>query len=894
MYQLEPFQERGIKSCSEKLVNKKSVLLVSPGGSGKCLGIDTPILMYSGEIKKVQNIKAGELLMGWDSIPRNVISVCSGKETMYRITPTKGDSFVINESHILSFKIGKCRDRVYLNGFGFKQGDIANCTVLDYIKSSKHFKEYAKLWRTDAINFPEQKFDLEIDPYFIGLWLGDGTSRTSSITTSDEEVVIYLMNFCKSIGCNYRIERNSKNSIIFHMPEKVHSGVNGSKMYNFFKKYNLRLNKHVPEDYKYSSVENRLSLLAGLLDSDGHLSGNCYDFISKLEVLADDICFLARSLGLAAYKKECTKGCWYKGEYKSNTYYRVSISGDLDKIPCIVKRQKASRRLLNKSVLLTSIKNIENIGEGDYYGFEIDGDRLFVLGDFTVTHNTVILSSISERYIKNNTKDVIIFVHKEELLNQTREKLHSWYGIISQKIDANTNYIPSGVRVFVAMVETFDRRSKHPKFLEVFKNVGLVIIDEAHIGNFKKIFIHFLFSKFIGVTATPISAVKKDPLLNYYNDIVVVSKPSELLKLNESKPNRGIVPVKTYSLRNINRSELKVKGSEFDEEKMGEVFSKKKQVDNTVEAYIRYSYGLKTICFNANVEHSKIVNQAFLDAGLPSRHLDGKSDKKYREDCFLWLKKTPNAILNNVGVATTGFDEPSVETVILNSSMMSYSLYIQKSVRVSRPYIYPNGDIKKFGIIIDMGDNVVGGNHGLCNDDTNWEDIFWNPKKPIAGVGVVKSCPECGAINSASARVCQALNINWFTDEEEECGYIFPKKEESGEDVFKELVLIGTENIDVQKNIDYFADRTEYVAYFETISQTVSLFRRRIEKDDLNQEEIDGIVESVYQNASKWHKLKGKRRYPNFKEDIYEKTTKHLMAMGFILPKDENEKEHQF
>jgi hypothetical protein len=155
------------------------------------------------------------------------------------------------------------------------------------------------------------------------------------------------------------------------------------------RKYNLLNNKHIPHVYKCNSRDIQLELLAGLIDSDGSLCvGGGYDIIQKNETLLDDIIFLARSLGFAAYKTKCQKSCMYKGEKKTGTYYRTTIHGEgVEYIPVKLERKKANKRKQIKNVLNTGIKVIP-LEEDEYYGFQIDGNSRFLLGDFTVTHNT--------------------------------------------------------------------------------------------------------------------------------------------------------------------------------------------------------------------------------------------------------------------------------------------------------------------------------------------------------------------------------------------------------------------------------------------------------------------------------------------------------------------------
>jgi superfamily II DNA or RNA helicase len=350
---------------------------------------------------------------------------------------------------------------------------------------------------------------------------------------------------------------------------------------------------------------------------------------------------------------------------------------------------------------------------------------------------TVSFAGLIHRYLQRNKRKVLILVHRAELLQQARRTLYDWYGIIAEPITQGVRHLPPG-DVYVAMVETANNRIKrNPKY---FGDVGLMIVDEAHIGNFKKMYEHFPNTLIVGFTATPISSSKKDPLKNHFEDIVTGIDIPDLIA------SRSLVPNKTYHVKNIKRSELKIKNGEFDETYMADLMMKPKHVENCVQGYEKHCAGQKTLVFNCNVEHSKMVKDAFILHGYEARHLDATS--KDRAEVLEWFKSTPNAILCNVGILTTGFDEPSVLCVVVNKSTLSLPLWLQMTGRGSRPFAG-----KKHFTIVDMGGNAI--YHGDWCSTRDWADIFHNPDKPGGGgVAPVKECCGCGALIHASARVC--------------------------------------------------------------------------------------------------------------------------------------------
>lgn len=403
--------------------------------AGKCFGVDTPIRMYDGSIKKVQDIQEGDLVMGDDSTPRRAYGITKGREKMYRIIPNKGDYWECNESHILSL--------YYNSGFrnprkGWEPHSFVTITVKEYLTLSDSDKDHLCLYRRGWGNNYEHKSH-DIPPYMLGIYLGDGCKKTGNITSVDKEIICYVNEFAGSFNLGvtkneitYRIVRNSKKTgscpVTITVGDEKHTFSSIRKMNErfgwthqsmrhtrkWFKdkykpeyEYNGQTNpyrqalkdlgimpeKRIPKEYLIDSEENRLQLLAGILDTDGHLhilKGVCkmYEVTQKRKDLAYDIVELARSLGfyVSINKKNAVLKRKNKQDYNCEVY-RISIYGDIYKIPCKVERKKCHTVKRRKDSRNTGFKVVD-IGEGDYYGFAVDKNHLFLLADGTVVHNT--------------------------------------------------------------------------------------------------------------------------------------------------------------------------------------------------------------------------------------------------------------------------------------------------------------------------------------------------------------------------------------------------------------------------------------------------------------------------------------------------------------------------
>lgn len=440
---------------------------------------------------------------------------------------------------------------------------------------------------------------------------------------------------------------------------------------------------------------------------------------------------------------------------------------------------------------------------------------------------TVIFSAIAARYITKAKKSVLILVHRKELLAQTRKTAYNSFGLVCESIVAGCKYIPPA-ELYVGMVETVNRRiAKLPK------NIGLVIIDECHRLEFVKLHQYFPEQYIIGFTATPLTASKKKPLKDYYEDIVCGVDIPQLISEGHLCQNITWAPKDT-----VDRMELAIKNGEFDDGMMAQAFSKPRYIHNTVTAYTKWAKGTKAIIFNVNIDHSKVVTDAFVQAGYPCKHLDGYESKGDREKVLHWFANTAGAILCNIGIATTGFDEPTIETVIVNKATLSMPLWLQMCGRGSRPI--PNR--KSAFTIIDMGGNALA--HGDWCQSRDWVSIFHDPPKagkPTAGP--VKSCPNCDAIIPAGAKVCPF------------CGFVYEKKI-SPEIELHDFVVV-TKNIDVEKIIRDNARKKFYYPFFKIGSDLAQEAKNTIPK--MSDEYAIFIAQIYFDLAKTWAHKVGKR-----------------------------------
>ena len=353
-------------------------------GLGKCLGEGTPVLMYDGTIKPVEEIKNGDFVMGPDGDYRKVIGVTSGEDELYRVDQVKGDSYVVNSAHILSLRAS------YANkALSVTQGDIVSINVLDYLSLNSKSKHCLKGWKADLDN-SNIRAGLIDDWYMIGLWLAEGTRTKPQLTLSnkDRELFDFVANFANSK--NYTVK-------VYKGNDKVNCTtidlVGGFK--SFLRDYGVLDCKNIPKEVFTANGDVQLSVLAGFIDGDGYVKDNGITMTLSDNKMAEDIVLLARLNGFAVTTKLVNK-TWQNGE---GIYRYISISGNLSKIPNVLKRKQCVERKQIKNHLNTGI-TVNHIGRGKYFGFELEGnDKLFCLGDLTVTHNTSFINEIIYHWI---------------------------------------------------------------------------------------------------------------------------------------------------------------------------------------------------------------------------------------------------------------------------------------------------------------------------------------------------------------------------------------------------------------------------------------------------------------------------------------------------------------
>jgi len=441
----------------------------------------------------------------------------------------------------------------------------------------------------------------------------------------------------------------------------------------------------------------------------------------------------------------------------------------------------------------------------DYQQSAVDRIRRFfkkgkhaILQAPTGAGKTIIFSYIAQNAASKGKK-VLILTNRTELLTQTGGSLEN-FGVEPYLVRAGTKYLNFDSQVFVAMCQTLRNRIKQPMWSNWIKNhIDLVVIDECHLQDYNYIFESGLLDdKFVlGFTATPRRSGKMRQLALDYEEIIDTVSVKELIA-GGSLVGDDYFGVEGADLNKISFDRMK---GDYDEKEMFSRFNSPTLYAGTVKNWIDIAEGTKTLVFCVNIEHVIHTCEEFQKNGIDSRFLVSQMSKpkepekdategrwtQYTERMRLYdlfhsrfgkwsgerttiinkFKNKEFPVLINAGILTTGFDDPSIETVVVNRATTSTTLWLQTIGRGSRIF---KG--KTHFNLLDFGDNAS--RLGHYTSPQHWG--LWHETSQGDGTGVapVKECGVdhkadkngkngCERLIIASAKICPF------------CGYIYPK-----------------------------------------------------------------------------------------------------------------------
>jgi hypothetical protein len=357
----------------------QAVVISGESGAGKCLARGTPVLAADGAFRPVESLRVGDRIVGDDNAPRTVLALATGREQMARILRSNLDDhattelFRCNLSHILTLALVRDLDDRH------RAGDLLDISVRDFLALKPDARASLKGLAAPPLDFDAAaaRAALPVDPYLLGLWLGDGGAHNNMqapfVVAPDAAVAAWLE---RAVGGAPHADATGARRCFASaaLAELVHAN-------------DLWPAKRVPQLFKCASRDARRALLAGLVDADALRTKRQFE-LRRLQSaqLAADVAFVARSLGLSARQ----------------TAHGLLIAGDgVELLPCLRARNQLcdAKRAATSAAHSSRLFDIavEVLPEDEYFGFTLDGNKRFIVGDeFVVTHNTEAAKGVLE------------------------------------------------------------------------------------------------------------------------------------------------------------------------------------------------------------------------------------------------------------------------------------------------------------------------------------------------------------------------------------------------------------------------------------------------------------------------------------------------------------------
>ena len=379
----------------------------------RCYAQGTKMVLADGHTCVVEELSVGAYLGGPDGTRRKVLSVHEGFGPLYKVTPRWGQPFVTNGDHILLLKKYTRRMTRGKNAWGWEELEVQ---TKDVIAQSPEWKKRTRLYRASNPYPRRRRVVLPIDPYALGVIIGDGsiTKGSPEVTSGQPEIIAAIHELASDWGLNC-VRRSC--------PDRAQTwGLSGpgkkqtNPLTDVLRGLGLwgchSRDKFVPAVYRLAAVDDRLAFLAGLFDCDGHNTGhNSLEWVTSSEQMAQDVEAICWSVGL------CFSVVPKRVRGYDHTYWRCTIMGDLTKIPLRVARKKFVEPNQWRDCSMASF-TVEPAGEGSFWGFELDKDRRFLMPDGTVSHNSGKTRLMLEVFRRRNQPTIWI-APTSNIVNQT-------------------------------------------------------------------------------------------------------------------------------------------------------------------------------------------------------------------------------------------------------------------------------------------------------------------------------------------------------------------------------------------------------------------------------------------------------------------------------------------
>lgn len=703
------------------------IVMATGLGKGHPLGTDVPT---PDGWRKWGDLRVGDQVFGRQGAPVRVTGVYDrGTLPAYRVTLSDGASVVVDGDHLWTVRDSGDSRRPWVTA---TTAEIARCRL----KRPRGWRFHIPM--TGQVQYTGSTPALPLDPYTVGALISNGsmTGGGTQLTTPDAHVAERVAQ-----AVSIRRVADSTPGVC---PRYLLSG-----LVPVTRALGMRVrskDKRVPPAFLAAGVGDRIALLHGLMDGDGakrDRSRRSVSYFTSSRGLADDVSELVSSLGGTGIVKTYDRGA--KGvEYA----VRILLPGA---VPAFSQGRKSDNGVDSVRNLQPkrAIVSIEPVGDRPIRCISVDAeDRLYLITrQYIVTHNTFTFNSlISEWLDANPGKRALVIAHTNELIEQAAKNARQVMprrrvGIVKGPLNN------AMAEVVVSSRQTLASEKRRNQI----RNVGLIVIDECHhavAGNtYGKILQHFGaledcdhagmiegsgcwdcqntgYSqgepqvKVLGVTATlarsdkaKLSTVWED--CTFKRDILFGIKRGYLLDVKGER-----VVVDDLDMRNV-----ATRGGDYSESAIADELERTFAIETIAKEYARVASDRKGIAFWPLVATAEHAARVFTEAGIPSAVVHGQMPAPERRKVLADLRSGAIQVVHNAMVLTEGFDDPTIECVVIGRPTKSAPLYIQMVGRALRPDLTKRPSDRRAALVID----VTGASDG--NDLRSLIDL--SPERPL-------------------------------------------------------------------------------------------------------------------------------------------------------------------
>ena len=491
------------KAQQEIVDSKEPRIIVEAGaGSGKALLNGSKVVTPSGYVN-IEDLKIGNEIFGTDGNIYNVLGVFpQGKKQIYNVTFSDGTVIKCSKDHLWAFQTSSMRNH--------HKTDYKIETLENIINNYPIFRNDKRGFKPKNIYIPLNsalkftKKELPIKPYTLGALLGNGHLRgrgnTCMFSSNDPYCIDKVNNELSEI--NYTLKYNGKYD--YRLSQIKQHKV--SNLITILEK--LRLDgkhsweKFIPQIYLYSDIEDRLELIKGLMDTDGYYKKRMYEYSTTSKHLAEDVKFLAQSLGCTAKiaLKVAPKYIYNNEERIGKTAYRVYIKCPKE-IPIIHSSPKKNNEVKQQCYARKSIIDIQETEEyGEMTCIKTSApNELFLTDNFTVTHNTRVLTERVRKLLLDGVEpsNMVVITYTNMAAEELRERLidvpgigDAFIGTIHSFANKNENYKIYTEEIqdqfMTVLVNLYAKSLTMDKYFiwkDTKKKIDLGILDENELQN---------------------------------------------------------------------------------------------------------------------------------------------------------------------------------------------------------------------------------------------------------------------------------------------------------------------------------------------------------------------------------------------------------------------------